>query len=40
MLPPALVSTPVKLIVFVLADGWLLVATKLLSSFAASPVGP
>ncbi len=40
MLPPALVSTPVKLVVFVLADGWLLVATKLLSSFAASPVGP
>ncbi len=40
MLPPALVSTPVKLIVFVLADGWLLVATKLLSSFAASPLGP
>jgi len=40
MLPPALVATPVKLIVFVLADGWLLVATKLLSSFANSPVGP
>jgi flagellar biosynthetic protein FliP len=33
MLPPALVATPVKLIVFVLADGWLLVATMLLSSF-------
>jgi flagellar biosynthesis protein FliP len=34
MLPPALVSTPIKLIVFVLADGWLLIATMLLSSFA------
>jgi flagellar biosynthetic protein FliP len=33
MLPPALVATPVKLIVFVLADGWLLVASMLLSSF-------
>ncbi len=34
MLPPALVATPIKLIVFVLADGWLLIATMLLSSFA------
>ena len=34
MLPPSLVATPVKLIVFVLAKGWLLVATMLLSSFA------
>jgi flagellar biosynthetic protein FliP len=33
MLPPSLVATPVKLIVFVLADGWLLIATMLLSSF-------
>ncbi len=33
MLPPALVSMPIKLIVFVLADGWLLIATMLLSSF-------
>jgi flagellar biosynthetic protein FliP len=40
MLPPALVATPVKLIVFVLADGWLLVATVLLSSFAAAPGSP
>jgi flagellar biosynthetic protein FliP len=40
MLPPSLVATPVKLIVFVLADGWLLVATVLLSSFAAAPGGP
>ena len=38
MLPPALVATPIKLIVFVLADGWLLIATMLLSSFA--PAGP
>jgi flagellar biosynthesis protein FliP len=34
MLPPTLVATPIKLIVFVLADGWLLIATMLLSSFA------
>jgi flagellar biosynthetic protein FliP len=33
MLPPTLVATPIKLIVFVLADGWLLIATMLLSSF-------
>jgi flagellar biosynthetic protein FliP len=33
MLPPALVSLPLKLILFVLADGWLLVATMLLRSF-------
>jgi flagellar biosynthesis protein FliP len=38
MLPPALVATPIKLIVFVLADGWLLIATMLLSSFA--PAAP
>jgi flagellar biosynthesis protein FliP len=40
MLPPALVATPVKLIVFVLADGWLLIAATLLSSFAVAPGGP
>jgi flagellar biosynthetic protein FliP len=34
MLPPTLVSMPIKLIVFVLADGWMLVSTMLLSSFA------
>lgn len=33
MLPPTLVSAPVKLVVFVLADGWLLVSDMLLSSF-------
>ena len=40
MLPPSLVATPLKLIVFVLADGWLLVATMLLSSFAVASSGP
>ena len=34
MLPPTLVAMPIKLIVFVLADGWLLVCSMLLSSFA------
>ena len=33
MLPPSLVSTPLKLILFVLADGWMLVAGMLLKSF-------
>ena len=37
MLPPALVSLPLKLVLFVLADGWMLVADMLLSSFAAAP---
>ena len=37
MLPPTLVAMPVKLIVFVLADGWMLVATMLLSSFSVAP---
>jgi flagellar biosynthetic protein FliP len=36
MLPPALVAMPVKLILFVLADGWLLVSWMLLNSFAIS----
>ncbi len=34
MLPPSLVATPLKLVLFVLADGWLLVATALLRTFA------
>ncbi len=34
MLPPTLVAMPVKLIVFALADGWLLVTSMLLKSFA------
>ena len=33
MLPPSLVSMPLKLILFVLADGWMLVASKLLQTF-------
>src|SRR5206468_9532509 len=33
MLPPSLVAIPLKLIVFVLADGWMLVAGMLLRSF-------
>ena len=33
MLPPSLVAMPLKLILFVLADGWLLVASMLLQSF-------
>ncbi len=33
MLPPALVALPLKLILFVAADGWLHVATMLLRSF-------
>jgi flagellar biosynthetic protein FliP len=40
MLPPALVATPLKLIVFVLADGWFLVATMLLSSFTVFRTRP
>jgi flagellar biosynthetic protein FliP len=35
MLPPSLVALPLKLILFVLADGWLLVATMLLQSFGS-----
>ena len=33
MLPPTLVALPLKLVLFVLADGWLLVADMLLKSF-------
>ena len=36
MLPPALVALPLKLILFVLADGWLHVATMLVRSFGPS----
>jgi flagellar biosynthetic protein FliP len=31
--PPSLVALPLKLILFVLADGWLLVATRLVQTF-------
>jgi flagellar biosynthetic protein FliP len=39
MLPPTLVAMPLKLIVFVLADGWMLVATMLLESFSIATGG-
>jgi flagellar biosynthesis protein FliP len=39
MMPPSLVALPLKLILFVLADGWLHVATKLLESFGTMPSG-
>lgn len=34
MLPPSLVALPLKLVLFVLADGWMLVAGMLLRSFS------
>lgn len=40
MLPPSLVSLPLKLILFVLADGWLHVATMLLRSFGPVAAPP
>lgn len=40
MLPPSLVSLPLKLILFVLANGWLEVATMLLRSFGTVSVAP
>ncbi len=36
MLPPTLVALPLKLILFVLADGWLLVASRLMQTFTIS----
>lgn len=39
MLPPALVALPLKLILFVAADGWLHVAAMLLRSFGPVPTG-
>ena len=33
MMPPSMVALPLKLILFVMIDGWFLVATKLLQSF-------
>jgi flagellar biosynthetic protein FliP len=33
MMPPTLVSLPFKLLLFVLVDGWTLVAHSLLTSF-------
>ncbi len=34
MLPPVLISLPFKLLLFVLADGWTLVAGSLMASVA------
>jgi flagellar biosynthetic protein FliP len=36
MMPPSLVSTPAKLILFVLADGWMLTAGALMNGFSVS----
>ena len=36
MMPPVVVSTPCKLLLFVLVDGWQLIAKALVSSFAVS----
>jgi len=33
MLPPVMISTPFKLILFVLIDGWNLMARQLVESF-------
>ena len=35
MLPPVMISTPVKVLVFVLVDGWTLVAESVVSSFVS-----
>lgn len=37
MLPPAMISLPFKLLLFVVADGWYLIAESLVHSFAAPP---
>lgn len=34
MLPPPVVSLPIKIMIFVLVDGWTLIVTSLVSSFA------
>ncbi|MEX2213113.1 MAG: flagellar type III secretion system pore protein FliP [Phycisphaeraceae bacterium] len=39
MLPPVLISLPFKLLLFVMVDGWRLVAGNLLSSFAVPGAG-
>jgi len=36
MMPPTLIATPTKLILFVLADGWMLTAGALINGFASS----
>ena len=35
MLPPVIISTPFKILLFVLVDGWDLVVRSLVESFAA-----
>ena len=37
MLPPIIISLPFKLIFFVLVDGWQLISSSLVQSFATSP---
>ena len=37
MVPPVLVSVPLKLLLFVLADGWTLVAGSVLAGMAVTP---
>ena len=34
MLPPAMISTPIKVLIFVLVDGWHLIAESVVTSFA------
>jgi flagellar biosynthetic protein FliP len=36
MLPPIMISTPFKILLFVLVDGWHLVCESLVTSFTAS----
>jgi flagellar biosynthetic protein FliP len=40
MLPPVLISLPFKLLLFVLVDGWTLLAEMLLVSFAGNGTAP
>lgn len=35
MLPPVMVSTPIKVLVFVLVDGWRLICESVVTSFLA-----
>ena len=35
MLPPAMISTPFKILLFVMVDGWHLVISSLVTSFVA-----
>ena len=36
MLPPTMVSTPMKLLLFVVVDGWALLTQSLVASFSGS----